>query len=416
MGKYKFDFRQFYSFVMIIACLCLIFVSDVLFRYAMTDIKSELIPLTDKNSSWNILYELIPATNIEEELFGKTQEYIQDSGASSSKEVIYLARQYLEDDGTYYHHDISGDENTFEGMVEDNGSATGDASTEEAVAVGDTVWEAESTEAVMEASAIPVSSAVTYSMEQLMDFEFLVSNCYLVDSSTSVNPDELDANNLLGMDMSVDLSGEDYKVLIYHTHGSEAFADSRPGVTEDTVIGVGDELERLLNQYGIKVYHDRNVYDTVDGVLDRSRAYDLSGDSVDDILAQYPSIEVVIDLHRDGVREDLHLVTDINGVPTAKLMFVNGVSRLNVNGDIDYLYNPNKIYNLAFSLQMYLEGKATYGDLMRRIYVRGYCFNLDKAPRAALVEVGAQTNTVAEAKNAMIPLADIIYKVLSGSE
>ena len=53
-----------------------------------------------------------------------------------------------------------------------------------------------------------------------------------------------------------------------------------------------------------------------------------------------------------------------------------------------------------------------YGDLLRRIYIRGYSFNLEKLPRASLVEVGAQTNTVEEAKNAMIPLAAILNSVL----
>ncbi|MBE5943522.1 MAG: stage II sporulation protein P [Lachnospiraceae bacterium] len=260
----------------------------------------------------------------------------------------------------------------------------------------------------------PTQTGIEYSMEELNDFNFLVSNCYVVDSSTSVNPEELNANNLLGMDMTIDISSQDYKVLIYHTHGSEAFADSEPGVMEDTIIGVGDELTRILEEdYGIKVYHDRNVYDVIDGELDRSKAYDMSGLGVDEILAQYPSIEVIIDLHRDGVGEDVHLVTDVDGEPTAKIMFLNGVSRLNVNGDIDYLYNPNKISNLAFSLQMHLEGKRLYGDLMRPIYIRGYRFNLDKMPRATLVEVGAQTNTVAEVKNAMTPLAAILYSVLS---
>ncbi|MBQ8913498.1 MAG: stage II sporulation protein P [Lachnospiraceae bacterium] len=150
----------------------------------------------------------------------------------------------------------------------------------------------------------------------------------------------------------------------------------------------------------------------VNGVLDRSYAYTLSGAAVDRILAENPSIEVIIDLHRDGVREDLKLMRVIDGRQTAQIMFLNGVSRLNLNGDIDYLYNPHKVENLAFSLQMHLAGKAMYGDLLRRIYIRGYSFNLEKLPRASLVEVGAQTNTVEEAKNAMIPLAAIINSVL----
>lgn len=408
MGKYKFDFRKLYSLIICCLCFLLMFFSDNISEYVMLTIKNELIPMSKKDTNVQevLLHELIPSTGIKQSLDDE-QDYSNNINGSDA-EVMYLAEQYyINLEGTF--------SSTEEALVDvSEEGQEGDYVNEEGASV--TTEVDVSTEEIMPASAIPVSSAVTYSLEQLSDFEFLVSNCYLVDSSTSVNPDELNAQNLLSMDMTVDLSGEDYKVLIYHTHGSEAFADSIPGVTEDTVIGVGDELTKLLESYGIKVYHDRNVYDMIDGELDRSYAYDLSGDAVDEILAEYPSIEVVIDLHRDGVREDLHLVTDINGLPTAQIMFVNGVSRLNVNGDIDYLYNPNKISNLAFSLQMYLEGKATYGDLMRRIYIRGYCFNLDKMPRAALIEVGAQTNTVQEAKNAMIPLADIIYKVLTGSE
>ena len=288
-----------------------------------------------------------------------------------------------------------------------------EATTEELPPPDATPPDAMTAQTLAPAEPLPAIDGISYSSEQLQDFNFLVANCYTVDSSTSVNPDELNAANLLSKDLTIDNSSGEYKVLIYHTHGSETFSDSRPGYVEDTVIGVGDELTRILQEdYGIPVYHDRTVYDVVDGVEDRSLAYDLAGEGVDAILEQYPSIEVVLDIHRDGVRNEVRLVKDIDGRPTAQIMFLNGVSRLNVNGDIDYLYNPYKIDNLAFSLQMHLVGKELYGDLMRRIYIRGYCFNLNKVPRASLIEVGAQTNTVEEAKNAMTPLGAILYKVL----
>lgn len=251
---------------------------------------------------------------------------------------------------------------------------------------------------------------INYSMEQLSNYDFLVSNCYIVDKSTYITPEELDINMLMSKDTSIK-EGEGYKVLIYHTHGSEAFCDSREGVVEDTVIGLGDELTAYLESYGIKVYHDRNIYDCIDGKLDRSKAYDLARENVDRILAENPSIEVVLDIHRDGVREDLKLVQNINGKPTAKIMFVNGMSR-NAEGELDYLANPNRVDNLSFSLKMHLKGKNLYGNLMRKIYLRAYCYNLDCVPKAALIEVGAQTNTVEEAKNAMAPLSIIIYEVL----
>ena len=120
----------------------------------------------------------------------------------------------------------------------------------------------------------------------------------------------------------------------------------------------------------------------------------------------------VIDLHRDGVSEDKHLVTEVNGKPTAKIMFFNGLSRTTQNGDITYLPNPYIQDNLAFSLQLALKAKEYYPDWMRTIYLRGYRYNLHLRPKALLVECGAQTNTVEEEMNAMEPLADILNKVL----
>lgn len=262
-------------------------------------------------------------------------------------------------------------------------------------------------------SAYP--DGIVYDKEKLLNYNFLIDNIYNVASSTTVYPEELNADKLLDMDMTMDLSGDDYKILIYHTHGSESFCDSREGVSEDTVVGLGDELTRILEEdYGIRVYHDRTVYDMMSGTLDRSGAYDYAALGIDSILSEYPSIQVILDIHRDGVDEDVHLVKVIDGKPTAQIMFLNGVSRLNDTGDIDYLYNEYKEENLSFSLKLHLEGKELYGDLMRRIFISGYCYNLNRKPRAALVEVGAQTNTLEEAKNAMKPLAKTLYNVLSG--
>ena len=77
-------------------------------------------------------------------------------------------------------------------------------------------------------------------------------------------------------------------------------------------------------------------------------AYDYSEAAVRKILEENPSIEVLIDLHRDGVAEDTRLVTEINGKQTARIMFFNGLSRTRTNGEISYLKNPYIQDNLAF--------------------------------------------------------------------
>lgn len=258
-----------------------------------------------------------------------------------------------------------------------------------------------------------VEGAKTYTEEQLGDYQFLIKNFYIVDSTTSVTSSELNGNELASMDLSLTFDSQNPQILIYHTHGSEGFADSKSGKKTETIIGVGDTLTEILEEtYGIKVYHDRSFYDTINGVLDRSKAYTYAGNAVSNILKKYPSIEVVIDLHRDAVTEGTKLVTELNGKQTAKIMFFNGLSRTAMNGDIGYLQNPNKEANLAFSLQMQLKAAELYPGLTRKIYLKGYRYNLHLKPRSLLVEVGAQTNTKEEVKNAMEPLARLLYEVL----
>lgn len=252
-----------------------------------------------------------------------------------------------------------------------------------------------------------------YSKEQLENYNFLLKKFYTVDSTTSVAAGELNGAKLSEKDLSITFSEKEPKILIYHTHGSENFADSKGTRKEETIIGTGDELAGILEKkYHIKVYHDRSFYDTINGSLDRSKAYTYAGNGVKKILEKYPSIEVIIDLHRDAVKEGTKLVTTINGKPTAKIMFFNGLSRTAKNGDITYLQNTYKEENLAFSLQMQLAAADLYPGLTRKIYLKGYRYNLHLKPRSLLVEAGAQTNTKEEMKNAMEPLAELLYQVL----
>lgn len=253
-------------------------------------------------------------------------------------------------------------------------------------------------------------------LEKFQDFDFVMSSFYTVDKTTSINSEQLNAPELIDMDMQMKGSNDQPQILIYHSHSQEAFIDSVPGDPSMTIVGVGDYLTTLLQDtYGYNVIHVTDTFDIVDGKLDRNKAYTYAQEKVSQILEENPSVEVVIDLHRDGVAEDKRLVTNINGKETAKIMFFNGLSRTNQNGEISYLPNPYIRENLAFSLQMMLEAKKYYPDIARTIYLRGYRYNLHLRPKALLVECGAQTNTVQEEMNAMEPFADILNKVLTGT-
>lgn len=265
-----------------------------------------------------------------------------------------------------------------------------------------------------ETDAAVAAPSVDTSIEKLRDFEYLLGNFYTVDSSTMIDSDLLNADDLLGRSMKIDTGTDGPKVLIYHTHSQEEFADSTPGDTSTSIVGVGEYLTQLLNEKGIDTIHDMGVYDIINGKLDRSNAYEYAGEAVEKVLAENPTIEVVIDLHRDGVAEGTHLVTEINGKPTAKIMFFNGLSRSRTNGNIDYLPNPYIQDNLAFSLQMQIDAENKYPGFVRHIYLRAYRYNLHLMPKSLLVEAGAQTNTVEEMMNAMEVLSEMLEDVLVG--
>lgn len=271
--------------------------------------------------------------------------------------------------------------------------------------------------AVQPASA-PVASSegIVYTVDMLKDYNYFVNQFYAIDSTTYAPDGLLDAENFMNMDLSIDLQGDSPKVLIYHTHSQEAFADSRPGEWQDTVVGLGETLKNNLeSRYGVSVLHLTDTFDVIDGVTDRSAAYTYAEEKIWKVLEEYPSIKVVIDLHRDGVADGTRLVTNIGGKDTAQLMFLNGLCRTAANGPIEYLQNPYLAENLAFSFKLQAKAAQYYPDLMRRIYLRSYQYNLHILPRSLLVECGAQTNTVEEVQNAMPLLADLLYLVLSGN-
>ena len=271
----------------------------------------------------------------------------------------------------------------------------------------------EVTQAVLVSNNIQPAPRIDLSPQTLADYNYLMNQFFIVDSQTTTNADQLNAAELLGEDLTIQKDATKPQILLYHTHSQEAFADSREGEVEDTIIGVGNYLTELLTKnYGYQVIHVTEAFDMESGELDRSAAYDYAGTYLETILEENPSIEVVIDLHRDGVPENRHLVTEINGKPTAQIMFYNGLSYTIARGSLDYLPNPYIQDNLAFSFQMEYQAAQYYPDFYRGIYLAGYRYNLHLRPRSVLVEAGAQTNTVQEVKNAMEPFADILNRVL----
>lgn len=300
-------------------------------------------------------------------------------------------------------------------ILEENAQIYEQAEENEEPLVGDIEAMKANKEAVK--SIAPVTRQKNPLVEQLrenMDTDFLWKNFYIVDSTTSVTKNIFDVKQMLQMDMKMRKQKGKKQILIYHTHGaSESFKDSRKGVVEDSVVGVGDSLANELEKRGYGVYHDRTQYDRVNGGINRSFAYNQSLDGITKIKNANKDIQVIIDLHRDSVGKGKHTYTTIQGRKTAIVMFFNGMSRTK-SGEIDYLYNPNLKSNLAFSLQLKCKAMEYYDGFTKPIYLKGYRYNLHLLPKSLLIELGNENNTVVEAKNAAIPLADVLDKVLSG--
>lgn len=256
---------------------------------------------------------------------------------------------------------------------------------------------------------VPHQQLVWMDVGKLGDTEALLEAFYTVDPSTTVSGTGMNAEAFMNRKFTVAKDGEGPQILIFHTHSKESFADSVPGDSTTSIVGVGEYLAEVLSdRYGYKVLHHTASYDEES----RENAYSRALTGLESILQENPQIEVIIDLHRDEVREGTKLVMDLDGRPTARFMFFNGLSKTKKTGDISYLYNENRDENLAFSFQMQLMAAQYYPGLTRKIYLKGYRYNMHLRGKYLLVELGAQNNTVEEALNACDPLAHILDLVL----
>ncbi len=138
-----------------------------------------------------------------------------------------------------------------------------------------------------------------------------------MDSTTTINSSQLNADALLGKDLRLSHDASTPQILIYHTHSQEGYADSVPGMHRRlwSVSGLPDKA--LTEQYGFNVIHHKGEYDVGTGITPIPR----QDQGLRRCFAENPGVEVVIDLHRDGVAESTRLVTQVNGIQMAQVMF-----------------------------------------------------------------------------------------------
>ena len=221
-----------------------------------------------------------------------------------------------------------------------------------------------------------------------------------------------DVEALLTQPLSWDLTGQDPSVLILHTHSTESYTQTGEPYVESSrwrtldehynMLSIGEHVGQLLAKAGIAAVQDRELHD----YPSYNGSYVHARKAIKAYLEQYPTIRLVLDLHRDAVGTEQHqmrTLATVNGENSAQLMVVLGTNHEN--------YQEN--LSLALKLHAQLERQAS--GLTRPLQLRAQRFNQDLSPGALLVEVGAAGNTHAEALLAAEQLAEAIITLANGT-
>ena len=234
-------------------------------------------------------------------------------------------------------------------------------------------------------------------------------------NSTSLEPD---LEELMERPLDWDLRGEEPTVLILHTHATESYTKDGEDYTETAryrtldeqynMLSIGTEVARLLTEQGIDVIHDRQLHD----YPSYNGSYVHAREAIEACLAEYPSIQLVLDLHRDASSDSggqLRTQALVDGEPAAQLMLVVGTN-------VSRQSHKNWLDNLALALKLHIQLERLSPGIMRPVNLRTQRFNQDLSPGALIVEVGAAGNTHAEALAAARKLAQAVAALAEGAQ
>ncbi|HAO69863.1 MAG TPA: stage II sporulation protein P [Ruminococcaceae bacterium] len=234
-------------------------------------------------------------------------------------------------------------------------------------------------------------------------------------NSTSLSNQQVSA--LLAQPLELTLEDTDQpQVLIVHTHATESFepfdrdfCDTsytwRSTDNSQNVVRLGDILAQQLQQAGIGVIHDATQHD----YPSYNGSYERSASTIRKWLEQYPTIKVVIDLHRDAIESPagnlIKPVAVIDGEKTAQVMIIAGCDDGTMN-------MPNWDQNLRWAAALQSTAESMYPGLTRPIFFCYRKYNMDLTGGSLLIEFGSHGNTLAEASRAAMYMGKAMAKAL----
>lgn len=263
-------------------------------------------------------------------------------------------------------------------------------------------------------SAQPTSESPTQEASAQAVFSESDQSLVSVRSTCSYS---VQTGTLLTQPLDWDLTGDSPTVLILHTHATESYTKTED-YTESSqfrtldcgynTVSIGDRLTQLLEDAGIHVIHDRTLHD----YPSYNNSYNYARQTIQKHLQENPSIQLVLDLHRDAMQDSSGnqigtTVTTAAG-ESAQLMMV-------VGSDAGGLTHPDWQKNAALAIKLHAQLEKAASGICRPISLRSQRFNQDLSPGAILIEVGAAGNTRAQALLACEYLAQAIISLASGS-
>lgn len=277
-----------------------------------------------------------------------------------------------------------------------------------------------------EASTATTEEIKNYDREHEGEEQFPVLEFTSTAGNTSYNGVQVKNSSSTDIDIKKELESklgfeiektDEPQVLIYHTHTSESFLDYDTGYYYESfyprsqdksknVCAIGDEIAKQLNAAGIVTVHDTTVHDNPS----YTGAYYRSMDTIYKYLEKYPSIKVVLDIHRDGIGSDTQRskpVFTVNGKKAAQIMILSGY---NYDNDEEF---KNWEYNLRFALQIQKTADEMYPDMVRPLSFGDFVYNMSINTGSLLIEVGADSNTVEEVRYSGYLLGNVLKEVLN---
>ena len=252
---------------------------------------------------------------------------------------------------------------------------------------------------IVEMTYAPVLNDITYQRQ----------NCY-VKNVTDYSKAEVETELLAPLDFKVEKNSDQPQILIMHTHATESYQlypelyydpqySCRTTDNSKNMVSVGKIITERLNQLGYNTIQDTTLHD----YPNYNGSYNRSKSTVEEYLKKYPSIKVVLDVHRDAIERDdgtrIKPVVVIDGKRYAQIMLISGA-------DNGYLNMPNFRKNLRFASHFQNSMETLYPSLTRPVLFDYRNYNQQLTTGSLLIEVGGHANTLEEAQNSAVLIAN----------